>query len=87
MLDLGSTNGLLVNSRRIVRRALQHRDLIQIGPARVMYLNELAVPQRSARSRRNHLFRASGISSPRGEDDARHACSRSAASTPTQASR
>lgn len=42
MLDLGSTNGLLVNSRRILRRALRHRDLIQVGPARVMYLNEHA---------------------------------------------
>jgi general secretion pathway protein A len=40
MIDLGSTNGLIVNSRRVVRRALRHRDLIQIGPARVMYLNE-----------------------------------------------
>jgi type II secretory pathway predicted ATPase ExeA len=42
LLDLGSTNGLLVNSRRILRRALRHRDLIQVGPARVMYLNERA---------------------------------------------
>lgn len=42
LLDLGSTNGLLVNSRRILRRALRHRDLIQVGPARVMYLNEQA---------------------------------------------
>jgi general secretion pathway protein A len=42
LLDLGSTNGLLVNSRRLVRRRLQHRDLIQIGPARVTYLNEQA---------------------------------------------
>jgi general secretion pathway protein A len=42
MLDLGSTNGLLVNSRRILRRALRHRDLIQVGPARVMYINEQA---------------------------------------------
>jgi type II secretory pathway predicted ATPase ExeA len=42
LLDLGSTNGLLVNSRRILRRALRHRDLIQIGPARVMYINEHA---------------------------------------------
>ena len=42
MLDLGSTNGLLVNSRRIVRRALKDRDLIQVGPARVIYLNQLA---------------------------------------------
>ncbi|HEY0942200.1 MAG TPA: AAA family ATPase [Steroidobacter sp.] len=42
LLDLGSTNGLLVNSRRILRRALRHRDLIQVGPARVMYINEQA---------------------------------------------
>ena len=40
LLDLGSTNGVLVNSRRVVRRRLQHRDLIQIGPARVAYINE-----------------------------------------------
>jgi hypothetical protein len=42
LLDLGSTNGLLVNSRRVLRRALRHRDLIQVGPARVMYVNEQA---------------------------------------------
>jgi len=42
LLDLGSTNGVLVNSRRVGRRRLQHRDLIQIGPARVVYLNEQA---------------------------------------------
>lgn len=42
LLDLGSTNGLVVNSRRILRRALRHRDLIQVGPCRVMYINEQA---------------------------------------------
>ena len=42
LLDLGSTNGVLVNSRRIARRRLQHRDLVQIGPARVTYINEQA---------------------------------------------
>jgi general secretion pathway protein A len=41
LLDLGSTNGLLVNSRRIVRRALRDRDLIQIGPTRVTYVTTL----------------------------------------------
>jgi general secretion pathway protein A len=46
LLDLGSTNGLLVNSRRIVRRALRDRDLIQIGPTRVTYLT--ALPAASA---------------------------------------
>lgn len=39
LIDLGSTNGVLVNSKRVVRRTLRHRDLIQIGPARVTYLN------------------------------------------------
>jgi general secretion pathway protein A len=42
LLDLGSTNGLLVNSRRIVRRALRDGDLIQIGPARVLYRTSAA---------------------------------------------
>ncbi len=54
MLDLGSTNGLLVNSRRILRRALRHRDLIQVGPARVMYFNEqAAAPPSQTRARRS----------------------------------
>ena len=64
LLDLGSTNGLLVNSRRIVRRALRDRDLIQIGPTRVTYLTTLpaAAATSSARSGRNDLLCASGIS-------------------------
>lgn len=44
MLDLGSTNGLLINSRRVLRRALQHRDMVQVGPAKVTYLNTKAEP-------------------------------------------
>ncbi|HTE42921.1 MAG TPA: FHA domain-containing protein, partial [Steroidobacteraceae bacterium] len=39
LIDLGSTNGILVNSKRVVRRVLKHRDLIQVGPARITYLN------------------------------------------------
>lgn len=42
LLDLGSTNGQLVNSRRVVRSALRDRDLIQIGPARIVYHNNAA---------------------------------------------
>lgn len=42
LIDLGSTNGVLVNSRRVMRHVLTHRDLIQIGPARVTYLNTQA---------------------------------------------
>jgi general secretion pathway protein A len=41
LLDLGSTNGLLVNGRRIIRRALRDRDLIQIGPTRATYISTL----------------------------------------------
>lgn len=44
LLDLGSTNGVLFNSRRIVRRILRNGDLIQIGPAKVVYINPLALP-------------------------------------------
>jgi type II secretory pathway predicted ATPase ExeA len=39
LIDLGSTNGILVNSKRVIRRVLKHRDLIQVGPARITYLN------------------------------------------------
>ncbi len=39
LIDLGSTNGVLINAKRISRRVLRHRDLIQIGPARISYLN------------------------------------------------
>jgi hypothetical protein len=44
LIDLGSTNGVLVNSRRVLRHVLQHRDLIQIGPARITYLNSAIAP-------------------------------------------
>lgn len=39
LVDLGSTNGLLVGSHRVMRHVLRHRDLIQIGPARLTYIN------------------------------------------------
>ena len=81
MLDLGSTNGLLVNSRRILRRALRHRDLIQVGPARVMYLNEQAMTQRSI-SIRARRSASRGQASPRPRAKRVPArCSPSAAST------
>ena len=40
VIDLGSTNGVLVNSERISHHALTDRDLIQIGPARMVYCCE-----------------------------------------------
>ncbi len=45
LLDLGSTNGVLVNSQRVVRRALRDRDLIQLGPARLVYSSDGVVGQ------------------------------------------
>jgi general secretion pathway protein A len=44
LIDLGSTNGVLVNGRRVIRSQLKHRDLIQVGPARVTYLNPAIAP-------------------------------------------
>jgi type II secretory pathway predicted ATPase ExeA len=44
LIDLGSTNGVLVNAKRVLRHVLQHRDLIQIGPARISYLNPAKAP-------------------------------------------
>jgi general secretion pathway protein A len=44
LIDLGSTNGMLVNAKRVRRHRLQNRDLIQIGPARITYLNPEQLP-------------------------------------------
>ena len=68
MLDLGSTNGLLVNSRRILRRALRHRDLIQVGPARVMYINEHAVTSEHLDPGETICFARPGFPAAAGED-------------------
>ncbi|MGH8177461.1 MAG: AAA family ATPase [Steroidobacter sp.] len=69
MIDLGSTNGLLVNSRRIVRRALRHRDLIQVGPARVMYLNEHLTQGAQPDPGETICFARPGFPAAAGEDD------------------
>jgi general secretion pathway protein A len=70
LLDLGSTNGLLVNSRRILRRALRHRDLIQIGPARVMYFNEHAVSTAQPDPGETICFARPGFPQAAGEEEA-----------------
>lgn len=70
MIDLGSTNGLIVNSRRVVRRALRHRDLIQIGPARVMYLNERLAPGAQPDLGETVCFARPGFPAPAGEGEA-----------------
>ncbi len=70
MLDLGSTNGLLVNSRRILRRALRHRDLIQVGPARVMYFNEHAAATAQPDPGETICFARPGFPHAAGEEEA-----------------
>jgi general secretion pathway protein A len=69
LLDLGSTNGLVVNSRRILRRALRHRDLIQIGPARVMYFNEQASAAAQADTSETVCFARPGFPAAAGEEE------------------
>jgi hypothetical protein len=70
LLDLGSTNGLLVNSSRIVRRVLKHRDLIQVGPARVTYLNSLAVQAATPDPAETICFARPGFPQAAGEEEA-----------------
>lgn len=69
LLDLGSTNGLLVNSRRILRRALRHRDLIQVGPARVMYYNEHAAATAQPDPGETICFARPGFPHAAGEEE------------------
>jgi hypothetical protein len=69
LLDLGSTNGLLVNSRRILRRALRHRDLIQVGPARVMYFNEQASAAAQPDTSETVCFARPGFPAAAGEEE------------------
>lgn len=70
LLDLGSTNGLVVNSRRILRRALRHRDLIQVGPARVMYFNEHAATAAQPDPGETICFARPGFPQAAGEEEA-----------------
>src|SRR6186713_1085483 len=70
LLDLGSTNGLVVNSRRILRRAMRHRDLIQVGPARVMYFNEHAAATAGPDPGETICFARPGFPHAAGEEEA-----------------
>jgi hypothetical protein len=69
LLDLGSTNGLLLNSRRISRRALRDGDVIQVGPARMTYLNPSAVPATHPDPAETICFARPGFPMAAGEDD------------------
>lgn len=39
VIDLGSTNGTFVNGRRIEKRVLKSKDIIQVGPIRFLFLD------------------------------------------------
>ena len=41
--DLSSTNGTLVNGRRVTRHLLEHNDVVFIGPYRIKYMNAASV--------------------------------------------
>ena len=71
LIDLGSTNGVLVNGKRRIRHILKHRDLIQVGPARITYLNPtLAPPMESDASETVSFGRGSADDSDQGEHHA-----------------
>jgi type II secretory pathway predicted ATPase ExeA len=69
LLDLGSTNGVLVNSRRVVRHVLRHRDLVQVGPARATYLHPQVVPQAAPDPEETIRFARPGFSMAAGEEE------------------
>jgi len=69
LLDLGSTNGLLFNSRRILRRVLKDGDLIQVGPARLVYQNPLAVAPVHPDPAETICFARPGFPAIAGEED------------------
>lgn len=69
LLDLGSTNGVLVNSRRVVRHVLRHRDLVQVGPARVTYLNPLVMPLATPDPAETIRFARPGFPMAAGEEE------------------
>jgi general secretion pathway protein A len=69
LLDLGSTNGVLVNSRRVVRHVLRHRDLVQVGPARVTYLNPMVMPLATPDPEETIRFARPGFPMAAGEEE------------------
>jgi type II secretory pathway predicted ATPase ExeA len=69
LLDLGSTNGLMLNSRRISRRVLKDRDVIQVGPCKMTYLNPWAVAATHPDPAETICFARPGFPVVAGEDD------------------
>lgn len=69
LIDLGSTNGLLLNSRRISRRVLKDRDVIQVGPAKMTYINPLAIAAPTPDPAETICFARPGFPMAAGEYD------------------
>lgn len=69
LIDLGSTNGLLINSRRIVRRVLRDQDVIQIGPAKVTYRNAQVAPAQHPDPAETICFARPGFPMAAGEEE------------------
>ena len=70
LIDLGSTNGVLVNGKRVVRALLKHRDLIQVGPSRVTYLNPAIAPAMVGDSSETVSFVRPGAGMPVADEGA-----------------
>jgi type II secretory pathway predicted ATPase ExeA len=70
LIDLGSTNGVLVNGRRVVRAVLKHRDLVQVGPSRVTYLNPAIAPPLEGDSSETVSFARPGVALSEDGDNA-----------------
>jgi type II secretory pathway predicted ATPase ExeA len=70
LIDLGSTNGVLVNGRRVVRAVLKHRDLVQVGPSRVTYLNPAIAPPLEGDSSETVSFARPGVALAEEGDNA-----------------
>ncbi len=68
LIDLGSTNGVLVNGKRAVRALLKHRDLIQVGPARVTYLNPAIAPPMEGDASATLKFARLGVVEPASDN-------------------
>jgi len=68
LIDLGSTNGVLVNGKRAVRAVLKHRDLVQVGPSRLTYLNAAIAPQMDSDSSETVSFARPGVEGDEGDN-------------------
>jgi ABC-type multidrug transport system ATPase subunit/pSer/pThr/pTyr-binding forkhead associated (FHA) protein len=59
ILDLGSTNGTFLNGEPVTKAILQNRDIIQIGPVRLLYYKDIVFQLNQKDVVRLDLFNAS----------------------------